>query len=160
MLIISLFSEDFLKSQYPEVHTYLRGIVSIDKIPLRLKKSEFVIINQSPSDHNGSHWFLLTKDIEGSYEVFDSLGIDRNKEILMKEYLPDKFCVIYNVSPYQRKDTNSCGCFVLYYLIHKFYNTDCGMHELLSKVFCKNLQKNELKVAKFLKHDFSSTYQS
>ena len=69
----------------------------------------------------------------------------------MGQYFPHKFSVIYNLSPYQEKESDTCGSYVLYYIVHKFYNADCNMNEVLSKVFTNNLKKNEKKVAKFLK---------
>ena len=64
---------DFLK-KYPEVHERLRGIVSIDKIPKKLKKMEFLIVNEAKSSSPGIHWFVIFRDLQGFYDVFDSLG--------------------------------------------------------------------------------------
>ena len=66
----TFFSENLLKEDFPEVHKLLKGIISIDKVPQKLKKTEFVIINQSLLGQTGTHWCVLTRDISGSYEIF------------------------------------------------------------------------------------------
>ena len=48
---------------FPEVYKNLRGIISIDKVPPKLKKLEFVIINQSLSNSEGTHWCVLFRDL-------------------------------------------------------------------------------------------------
>ena len=105
------FSENLLKEQFPEVHKSLRGIISIDKVPKKLKKTEFVIINQSLLGESGTHWCILTRDISGAYEIFDSLGINDSKEKLIKRYVPEKLCVSYNVNQFQERSSSTCGLF-------------------------------------------------
>ena len=56
------------------------------------------------------------------FECSYSLGICKKKEKLLKTYLPNNFQVTFNVSRFQRLDTNSCGLFVLFCLIHRQVN--------------------------------------
>ena len=93
---ISFFSENFLKKHYPEIHSYLKGIVSIDKIPKKLKKCQFVIINQSLSTHSGSHWLILTRDIEGCHELFDSLVKFICTGLIYSQYLIDIYDIDFH----------------------------------------------------------------
>ena len=64
--------------KYPEVLERLRGIVSIDKIPGNLKRMQYVIVNEGDSTSPGIHWFVIFRNLEGSYEIFDSLGKVKN----------------------------------------------------------------------------------
>ena len=121
------------------------------KVPRKLKKTEFVIINQSLLGESGTHWCVLTRDISGSYEIFDSLGIDDSKEKLIKRYVPEKLCVLYNVNQFQDKTSSTCGLFCIYYLINKFFNTDSSMKDILSEIFSSDPKKNEITVARFFK---------
>ena len=66
--------EEALKN-FPEVHGHLKGLVSIDKIPKKLKKMQFLIINESNSDSQGTHWFLIFRELAGNYVLFDPLGL-------------------------------------------------------------------------------------
>ena len=120
-------------------------------MPKNLKKSEFLLVNQSLFGETGSHWCILTRDISGAYELFDSLGVDHSKKQLIRKYIPERFCIIHNQTPFQAKDSTSCGKFSLYYVVNRFYNNDCSMNEVLAKIFSTDLQKNESKVQKFLR---------
>ena len=62
-------SETLLKTDFPDVYKQLKGIISIDKLPNKIKKAQFLIINQSESGKIGSHWLVLSRDLSGSYEV-------------------------------------------------------------------------------------------
>ena len=117
----------------------------------RLKKTEFLIINQSKFGDPGSHWLVLSRDTTGTYEIFDSLGVNRTKQKLLQKHLPKKFCVTYNVQPFQVKSSTSCGLFCIFYIVQKHYNNDSSMQDILSTIFSMDLHKNESKVATFIK---------
>ena len=65
--------ESVLK-KFPEVHTHLIGLVSIDEIPQKLKKMHFIVVNESISSTEGSHWLIIMRDFDGTYILFDPLG--------------------------------------------------------------------------------------
>lgn len=94
---------------------------------------------------------MLSRDVTGTYEIFDSLGVDRTKGKLLRKYIPKHFCAIYNVQPFQVKTSTSCGLFCMFYIVQKHYNNDSSMQEIVSKMFSADPHKNELKVARFLK---------
>ena len=94
---------------------------------------------------------MLSRDVTGTYEIFDSLGVDRTKGKLLRKYIPKHFCATYNVQPFQVKTSTSCGLFCMFYIVQKHYNNDSSMQEIVSKMFSADPHKNELKVARFLK---------
>ena len=89
-------------------------------------------------------------------KLFDSLGIDDKKETLIRKFIPERFCILYNATAFQPKTSDKCGLFCLYFLIHKHYNSDSSMHEILSKIFTTSPQENEIKVAQFFENDTHS----
>ena len=57
----------------PNVAQHLRGIVSIDEVlSVKLKKFDFLIVNEDESGQKGRHWLVINKNIDGCYECFDS----------------------------------------------------------------------------------------
>ena len=87
------------------------------------------------------------------YLIFEwsySLGICKKKEKLLKTYLPNNFQVTFNVSRFQRLDTNSCGSFVLFFIIQRTLNLDTPYLELINSIFSADPTKNEKKIKKFL----------
>ena len=101
---------DFLK-KFPEVFSALKGIISIDKIPKKLRPLEFVIVNLSKSEDNGSHWFMIKRDLFGNYNLFDPLGVDSAKEDILRRFVPENFTLSFNVNTFQSKESSSCGQF-------------------------------------------------
>ena len=94
---------------------------------------------------------MLSRDISGTYEIFDSLGVNSTKERLLQKHIPHNFCVTFNVQPFQVKTSTSCGLFCIFYVVQKHYNNDSSMQEILSKIFSADPNRNEIKVANFLK---------
>lgn len=54
-----------------------------------------------------------------------------------------------NTTQFQREDTDSCGKYVLYFLINRLYNLDHEYKDFLELIFCQSLDENEKKVDKF-----------
>jgi len=50
--------------------------------------------------------------------------------------------------------TDSCGYFVLYFLINRFYNKDLPFNDLLNEIFVASHEKNENLVQKFKEDHF------
>ena len=175
------------------MHAALKGIISIDTLPKKLKRTKFLIINLSLCGNVGTHWIILSRDISGSYEIFgtlllqiftcsdsfryqkfftahllnkdiaikqveicklhtlDSLEVNESKEELLRKYIPESFSIVYNVKQFQPKTSSSCGLFSIYYLIHKFYNNDSCLQEILAKIFSDDIEQNEKRVLEFLR---------
>lgn len=134
-------------------HRYvpMRQTVSVDEIAKlkKIKKPEFVVFNLDTQFGRGSHWAVLYRNLEGRFEIFDSLGVTPQKKKLLKKWLPKTFSVIYNTTKFQKSDSTRCGMFCLYFIHEKFFNLDLELHELLKTIFSKNLDKNEEKVMSF-----------
>ena len=63
----------------------------------------------------------------------------------------EKYCkirgiteIIYNETQFQLSTTNTCGKFVIYFLIQKSYNKDLNFNELLEDIFVNLPTQNEL----------------
>ena len=83
--------------------------------------------------------------------TLDSLGVNESKEELLRKYIPESFSIVYNVKQFQPKTSSSCGLFSIYYLIHKFYNNDSCLQEILAKIFSDDIEQNEKRVLEFLR---------
>ena len=98
------------------LNNHFIGIFPIDLIPSQVDVNDFFIINSSPSDKEGTHWLVLYKNSQTSYEFFDSFGYSPNfyKLYNFANFLKDyKFC-------YQNKQIQSvysikCGLYCLFY---------------------------------------------
>lgn len=84
-------------------------------------------------------------------EVFDSLGVNEEKLNNIKQYF--KFRGIktleYNESKFQSETSESCGLFVIYFLIERLYNLDLTFDDILEDIFDINSALNEDKVIRF-----------
>ena len=151
--IRSLLSKYFVEKFMQNHHRYvpMRQTVSVDEIAKlkKIRKPEFVVFNLDTQFGRGSHWAVLYRNLEGRFEIFDSLGVTPQKKKLLKKWLPKTFSVIYNTTKFQKSDSTRCGMFCLYFIHEKFFNLDLELHELLKTIFSKNLDKNEEKVMSF-----------
>ena len=143
---------EFFEKKCQALKPYLQGVLAIDMLcdVRKLKKGHFIIFNASKKNSKGTHWMCLSRSLDGKYIVFDSLGICKKKEKLLKTYLPNKFDVIYNVSRFQKDDTSTCGLFCLYFLINQTFNLDLTFSELLNKIFSADPNSNEKRILKFI----------
>ena len=127
--------EDVLR-KFPNVHKHLRGVVSIDQIPQRLKKMDFIIVNESVKDSKGTHWIVIMRDIHGCYICFDPLGINELKEEMLQKYVPKYFQLIYNTNSVQNSKSASCGEFCSIYFSFLLINFFVHLNEYLTEFFC------------------------
>ena len=56
---------------------------------------------------------------------------------------------MYNETQFQLSTTDTCGKFVIYFLIQKSYNKDLNFTELLEEIFVDIPSKNEIIIQKF-----------
>jgi hypothetical protein len=143
---------DFVEclKKFPTINKHFQGVFAIDTLPKRLKHRHFCICNTDPHYLKGSHWLVFVNCEKNKYEVFDSLGIDENKQILLKTYC--KFNtkeLIFNETSFQEKDSDSCGPYALYFIFHRLFNFDISFYELLNDIFEHDLNLNEAAVKTF-----------
>jgi len=147
-----MFSSEFRKifDSYPHIQNLYLGNFSADRLPKKLQTNQFAIINTAISPQVG-HWYCLFKYLPSSLEVFDSLGIDNSK----KQFILDNFKfrgireVEFNTTQFQKNDSDTCGKFVLYFIINRLYNLDHSFKDILNEIFENDQNLNETKVENF-----------
>jgi hypothetical protein len=140
---------------------YFLGVFSIDTLPKRIKQNYFCICNTSPSNTEGQHWFCILKIHRNHLELFDSLGVNDEKEKFYKQNLTlvkDKF-LTFNVSQFQPSTSQNCGFFCIYFLFERFHNLDLEFDEILEESFDSSCNINDEKVTKFCSDLLKSTWQ-
>ena len=95
----------------------------------------------------GQHWFLVFRSSIDYVEIFDSLGGDLQ---FFKTYFRIRAIYEYNVTPVQCRGSVLCGPFVVFFIIHRFFNLDLDFLDFLNEYFELDCSKNEKKVADFL----------
>ena len=137
-------------NHFPYLKNYFIGTFAIDTIPKSLKKDHFLIFNSETSDKKGQHWLCLYKE-QKRLLCFDSIGIDMIKKQLLEQYCQLKGVteIIFNETQFQLSTTDTCGKFVIYFLVQKSYNKDLNFTELLEEIFVDVPSKNEVLIQKF-----------
>ena len=137
-------------NHFPYLKNYFIGTFAIDTIPKSLKKDHFLIFNSETSDKKGQHWLCLYKE-QKRLLCFDSIGIDMIKKQLLEQYCQLKGVteIIFNETQFQLSTTDTCGKFVIYFLVQKSYNKDLNFTELLEEIFVDVPSKNEVVIQKF-----------
>ena len=136
---------------YPFLKKHFKGTFSIDTLPKSLKNLDFCVCNTDVSTGVGIHWFFILKSSKNSIEVFDSLGIDPEKEKNIETYF--KFrgikSIQFNESVFQNQESNTCGLFVIYFIWQRMFNLDLTFDDILEHIFDPQVDFNELKVKQF-----------
>ena len=110
----------------PTLRRHVMGIYARNTLPssipwlLRARGVGF-IVNTEPRQKRGRHWIAMV--IEGNKaELFDSLAEPVNVDF--DRYLKSRVAsYIYNRQQLQSVDSDICGLYCLYYLLHKFKNS-------------------------------------
>ena len=101
------------------------NIYSVDTLPTHIHMFPSAFICNTDRSHlPGKHWIAFWLYDPYHSECFDSLGrlpmyYDMNFETFLSENT--EMCV-YNNVPFQGKNTDICGYYVLYYLLMKCHN--------------------------------------
>lgn len=140
-----------LSTEFPlyfkDLKSYYLGCFSSDNYPKTLKEFEFFIVNKDSSDEKGSHWMLVIFG-EKEIEFFDSCGTD---EQFVKNFLKfkKKTVCIFNTTPVQPINSNSCGQFCIYFAHKRLLNKDQSFRTVINRCFSKDNEKNNIKVLNF-----------
>ena len=155
-----MFSNEFEKklSHFPNLNKHFGGVYSSDTNPLRIRQKSFIICNTDVQKGSGKHWYCIVKLENSTLECFDSLGIDSQKKEFLKSHFHQKNIkkIKFNVTQVQSSLSNTCGMFVLYFIIHRFHNQDLTFTELVNTIFEKNIEKNEILVTSFVTSHFEN----
>jgi len=153
MVVFGMISPQFFEkiSLFPNLKPHFIGVYALDNLPKVIKEHKFLICNTDTQSGPGKHWFCLLKISKSEIECFDSLGIDnKKKQILFNQLKHFKVKKVkFNVTAVQLDSSNTCGLFVLYFLIHRNYNKDVGFAEFLNSIFTSCKETNENNVLKF-----------
>ena len=143
------FSEKL--SNFPEIKKYFEGIFSADNLPKKIKKNCFIICNTDVSTGPGKHWYCIVKLSSTILQCFDSLGIDNTKKNFIVSNLKQKGIeqIKFNVTQVQSSESDTCGLFVLYFLIQRYHNKDLSFNELMNEIFVSSQTENEKLVNSF-----------
>jgi len=148
-----MLSSQFLEvfENFPNIQKVYLGCYSSDKLPKKIRINHFCIVNTDISAGSGIHWYIVVRYSKKILEVFDSLGINEDKkQFLQRNFQLDGIEeIIFNTTRFQRNDTDTCGKFVLYFVINRLYNLDHSFHDMLEELFNQDLDKNEENVSKF-----------
>ena len=73
------------------------------------------------------------------------------KKLFLQTHLNQKNInkIKFNVTQVQSSLSDTCGLFVLYFLIHRFHNQDLSFTDLVNDIFVKDVEKNESLVRNF-----------
>jgi len=150
-----MLSTEFFKifESFPNFKASFLGCFSADNLPKKIKTNCFCIINTDISTGAGIHWYVIFRYSYRTLELFDSLGVDESKKDFIKQNLKISGVkeVEYNSTQFQKNDTDTCGHFVIYFIVNRLYNLDHSFHDLLEEIFNKNLDINEEEVKNFYK---------
>ena len=143
------FSEQL--ANFPEIKKHFEGTFSADNLPPKIKKNSFIICNTDIRTGAGKHWYCIVKLSTTVLECFDSLGIDNGKKIFLFSHLRQRGIkrIKFNVTQVQSSASDTCGWFVLYFLIHRYHNKDLSFNELMNEIFVFSQNENEKLVNTF-----------
>jgi len=148
-----MFSTEFGSTfeSFPSIKTVFIGCFSADKIPKKIKPNTFVVLNTDISTGGGIHWYVVYRYSTAILEVFDSLGIDEKKKDFLEQHLKIRGVkeIEFNTTVFQKNDTDSCGKFVVYFIINRLFNLDHSFRNILEELFVENLDTNEKLVESF-----------
>jgi len=135
----------------PNIKEVYAGCYSADTIPKKLPITNFAIVNTDISTNYGQHWYIALRYSASILEVFDSLGIDSQKKSFLEKsfHLKGIKKIIFNTTQFQKDDSDTCGKFVLYFIVNRLYNLDHSFETFLEEIFVQNQDENEKLVKKF-----------
>ena len=153
-------SAEFLQklSNFPDIIKHFAGTFSADNLPQKIKKNCFIICNTDLTTGPGKHWYCIVKSSTSVLECFDSLGIDYGKKIFLTSKLRQKGIsqIKFNVTQVQSSNSDTCGFFVLYFLIQRYHNKDLSFNELMNEIFVLSQTENEKLVNNFALDHFEN----
>lgn len=149
----STFS-NILAKEYPGIEkNHYKGDYAFNKYPRDLADRHFILWN-SDSELPGTHWRILYRHPTiNIIDLFDPLGLSNDEIKGMSLTFEPKADIEFNSSPVQKKTSNSCGYYCLYFSIHRILNPDLSMRQIVTEDFSStDLDDNLLVIKNFFKH--------
>ena len=122
----------------------------LDTLPRIIKFRHFCFCNTDVQCGKGKHWICFIRSQKSTIELFDSLGVDSEKKLMVENFC--KFStkeIIFNESAFQDLESDTCGKFALYFAIERMHNLDLSFEEILHDLFETDKFRNEEKVQNF-----------
>ena len=153
-MLSNQFAEKFQK--FSNLKNQLQGVYSADTLPREIKKDKFIICNTDVSSGEGKHWYCVLKLENNVLECFDSLGITREKKLFLANNFRQRYIkkIKFNVTQVQSSTSDTCGLFVLYFIVQRFHNKDENFTDLVNEIFVESHSQNEKVVLEFAKTHF------
>ena len=153
-MLSNQFAEKFQK--FSNLKNQLQGVYSADTLPREIKKDKFKICNTDVSSGEGKHWYCVLKLENNVLECFDSLGITREKKLFLANNFRQRYIkkIKFNVTQVQSSTSDTCGLFVLYFIVQRFHNKDENFTDLVNEIFVESHSQNEKVVLEFAKTHF------
>lgn len=145
------FAEYF--EELPYFKTHFLGVFAFDQFP-NLKYRQCYIGNTDISSGPGEHWIGILQTKHNTIEIFDSLGFNEKKKLLIQKRFENSKGIKYldiNQTQFQSNTSTSCGRFVIYYLVRRLFNLDLSFKQFLRLSFVKSVNQNEKIVEKYCK---------
>ena len=122
------------------------GVCPLDELPSFVSHYPiFIIVNTQSHNLAGEHWKCIFIDKHRNGELFDSLAEPPN--VVLIQWM-NRFTRKWkrNRKVYQRKDSTTCGAFVLYYILNRL---DFSSLNSFSQCFTPSMNRNECLVRQF-----------
>lgn len=108
--ITKLLSED------PVTSSLFIGCFPCNKLPTPPSRKFSLVVNLSPSNHEGTHWIAIFGGTGNKAYVFDSLGLKLKNDYIirwLRKHFVKYFC---NSIQHQSFTTNTCGGFCIFFI--------------------------------------------
>lgn len=133
--------------KFASIEKHFLGVKSIDTWPIHMSDLDFFISNTSPANQPGSHWFFVGINAESIVEVFDCLAPSREIIFKAKQF---RDLVDTNSQELMPKSSSLCGHYTVYFALHRHFNPQYHMMDILIEFFYTDKMKNDKIVQKFL----------
>ena len=140
-----------LVNTLPVLKLHFFGVYPIQPVLGLVPPDHFILMNTETRDSDGRHWFVVVHDGLLTWEIFDSLGVADTNLLLSRLNLCNSIVSI-NTQQFQEEDTDTCGKFCLYFILHRIVYLDIPFFTLLSKIFYTNFAANEQEVQLLISH--------
>lgn len=117
------------------------GVFSMDKLPFAVPKYPFfMIVNTQSHNLPGEHWIAIFIDENKKGEIFDSLARPTAQPLIrwMNQFTRS---FTKNHLRYQHVLSSMCGAFVIFYILHRFRDSNC-----MTKHFTSSLVENDSRI--------------
>lgn len=105
----------------PAMKDHVIGVFAADRLPRGLSRGHGLIVNVDPQFRSGSHWCVFFRDDHGTFEFFDSYGLNpRQNSKYFDDWLKTHACSItWNSLQLQSNTSFVCGLYCIAFLHYR-----------------------------------------